>query len=380
MDEVTNLVARDRHSAGQFELLPPHLLSPALDMLPREPHLLDYLMILRKRQWLILFFLLTVVTIVTIATFRMQPVYRASAKLEIGRENANILPFQGMQTYDMYLDSESYIETQAKILVSATLALQTIQSTGIAELPEFGGQPGQTPKLTLPDGSIANQEPPPALGAFLGRLNVKRVPNSRLMEVSLESTSPRLAARVLNAHLDDYIEQNFRSKYEATTQASKWLASQLNELRIKVEKSEDARIGYERQNQIWTIDEKQNITTQKLAELNKELTDAQADRMRREALYQLASSGNFDSLPAIRDNEMVQGLLKEQNKLNAEYADALNQYGPNFPRVARMKAQMKELEDLVVREKKNVVNRIEADYRTARQRELLLNQIGRAHV
>ncbi len=343
-------------------------------MLPRQPHLLDYLMILRKRQWLILFFLLTIVTIVTIATFRMQPVYRASAQLEIGPENANILPFQRVETYETFMDMENYIETQAKILVSETLALQTIQSTGIAGLPEFGGQPGQTAKFALPDGSIANQEPPPALGAFLGRLSVRRVPNSRLMEVSFESTSPQLAARVLNAHLDNYIEQNFRSKYEATTQASKWLASQLNELRIKVEKSEDERIGYERHNQIWTIDEKQNITTQKLAELNKELTEAQADRMRKEALYQLASSGNFDSLPAIRDNEMVQSLLKGQNKLNAEYADALNQYGPNFPRVARMKAQMKELEDSLAREKKNVVNRIEADYRTAGQRELLLSQ------
>jgi len=375
MDEVTNLVPRDRHLGGPLELLPPQFPLPALGMMARgEPRLFDYLMILRKRQWLILSFLLTVVTVVTIATFRTQPVYRATARLEIGRENGNILPFQGVETYYDYLDSESYLETQAKILQSDTLALQTIQSTGIADLPEFGGRPGQTAKLTSSDGGIANQERPPALGAFLGRLSVKRVPNSRLMEVTFESASPQLAARVLNAQMDNYIEQNFRSKYEATTQASKWLAGQLNELRIQVEKSEDARIGYERQNQIWTIDEKQNITTQKLAELNKELTQAQTDRMRKEALYQLAASGNFDSLPAIRDNELVQNLLKDQTKLNAQYADALNLYGPNFPRVARMQAQAKELEELLTREKKNVVNRIEADYRTARQRELLLSQ------
>jgi len=41
-----------------------------------------------------------------------------------------------------------------------------------------------------------------------------------------------------------------------------------------VQRSEDARIAYERQNQIWTLDDKQNITTQRLSDINKQLTDA----------------------------------------------------------------------------------------------------------
>jgi len=36
--------------------------------------------------------MLAVVTIVAIATFRMQPVYVATARVEIDRENANIFP------------------------------------------------------------------------------------------------------------------------------------------------------------------------------------------------------------------------------------------------------------------------------------------------
>jgi len=66
---------------------------------------------------------------------------------------------------------------------------------------------------------------------------------------------------MVNTHLDTYIEENYRRSYEATTQASRWLAGQLDELKIKVEKSENARIEYERQNQIWTVDDKQNMTT-----------------------------------------------------------------------------------------------------------------------
>jgi len=71
----------------------------AIDLSPREPHLYDYLLILRKHQWLILSFLLGVVTIVSVATFRMKPVYVANAKIEIDKENSNILPFQGGDPY-----------------------------------------------------------------------------------------------------------------------------------------------------------------------------------------------------------------------------------------------------------------------------------------
>src|SRR5208282_1625568 len=118
---------------------------------------------------------------------------------------------------------------------------------------------------------------PAILGAFLGRLSVKRVPNSRLIEVRFDAEDPQLAAQVVNNHLQNYVEENFRSKYDATMQASNWLSAELEELRIKVEKSEDARIAYERENQIWQIDEKQDITTQKLADLNRAVTEAQTD-------------------------------------------------------------------------------------------------------
>ena len=373
MDESTNLAPRDRWSSGPLEPVRVESQVPFWDMLPREPHLLDYWRVLQKHQWLILFFLLTVVTIVTIATFRMQPVYQATARIEIGKENTNILPFQGVDAYDIYLDLENNIETQAKILQSETLALQTITSTGVANHPEFGGS-GKGDKSVIIPRSPANQERPPALTAFLSRLSVKRVPNSRLLDVTLEASDPKLAARVLNAHLENFIEQNFRSRYEATTNASNWLAGQLNELKAQVEKSEDARILYERQNQIWTIDEKQNITTQKLGDLNKELTGAQSERVRKEAMYQLVRSGNVDAIPAVRENSILQDLQRKEADLRTQHTEALNQYGPNYPKVLRLQAQLKELEQLITREKENIVHRVEAEYRAARQRELLLSE------
>ena len=192
------------------------------------------------------------------------------------------------------------------------------------------------------------------------------MPNSRLIEVRFEAQDPQLAAQVVNAHLQNYIEQNFRSKYDATMQASNWLSSELEELRIKVEKSEDARLAYERQNQIWQIDEKQDITTQKLADLSKAVTEAQTGLAEKEALYRMAQTGNVDALPAARENPVIQDLLKRKSEMDDAYADAINQYGPNYPKVQRLAAQQKEVADDLTNAQKTMVESIQEEYNTAR--------------
>ncbi|MHB8503042.1 MAG: GumC family protein [Candidatus Acidiferrales bacterium] len=372
MAEDNKLVPRENGTNGAVELIPASSRLPAWDLSPREPHLYDYLLILRKHQWLILSFLLAVVTIVTIATFRMQPVYVATARIEIDRENSNILPFQGADPYEYLLDQDNYIETQSKILTSETLALQTIRSSGLGTRPEYASPNGPSEAITI--GSLENQKRPPELGAFLGSLSVKRVPNSQLLDVSFESTDPQFAARVVNEHIKNFQEQNIRSRFDETTRATSWLHDELDELRIKVQQSEDKRIAYERQNQIWTLDDKSNITTQRLSDINKSLTDAQEERMKKEALYQFAKSGGVSGVPQLRDNPVLQGLIQKRETAAEDYNDALSQYGPNFPKVVRLQAQLKDLDQLIQKEKVNTLDHIETDYREAKERENLLTQ------
>ena len=368
MADENKLIPRES-APSAVEVMPPRF--PSLDLSPREPRLYDYLLVLRKHQWLILSFLLAVVTIVSIATFRMQPVYTATARIEIDRENSNLLPFQGIDSYDYMMDLDNYIETQSRVLTSETLALQTIRNSGLIPHSEL---PGGSGSEAITSGSLANHKRPPELGAFLGSLTVKRVPQSRLLDISFESTSPDLAAQILNAHITNFMEQNFRSKYDATAKATGWLTEQLSELKVKVQNSEDARLSYERQHQIWELDDKRNITTQRLTDLNKELTDAQSDRMRKEALYEFAKAGNIDAVPQLRENNMLQELNKKRSDQYSRYVDAMNQYGPNFPRVQRLQAQLKELDALLNNEKRNILEALGNEYNAARQREGLLGE------
>jgi succinoglycan biosynthesis transport protein ExoP len=371
MEEPSRIIPslRDRKSGEVLTVIPPPAVLP-WEQVPREPHLFDYVIVLRKHQWLILTFLLTIVTVVTIASFKMKPVYVAAARVEVDKESQSMLPFQS-NSYDEFMDMENYLETQSKILESETLALQTIKSLDLSRYPEFGGSSNAE---TAHDNAASRR--PSILGPFLGSLSVKRVPNSRLIEVRFEAEDPQLAAQIVNTHLQNYVEQNFRSKYDATTQASKWLSSELEELRIKVEKSEDARIAYERANQIWQIDEKQDITTQKLADLSKAVTEAQTDLAQKEALYRMATTGNVDALSSGQGqgNDIISQLLKRKADLDEQYAEALNQYGPNFPKVLRIAAQQKEVAENLAAARKILVETVEQEYNTARSHVQLLQE------
>src|SRR5262249_28075881 len=110
----------------------------------------------------------------------------------------------------------------------------------------------------------------------------------------------------------------------------------------------------------------------RLTEISRQLIDAQGDRMKKQALYDFARNGDADVVPQIRDSATVQELVRKHSDISGQYADSLNQYGPNYPKVVRLQAQLKELDQNLEREKKAVVARLESDYHEAQQREELL--------
>ena len=70
MNEENKIIPPQNGSNGAVELVPISSRLPTWELSPREPHLYDYLLILRKHQWLILSFMLAVVTIVAVATLK----------------------------------------------------------------------------------------------------------------------------------------------------------------------------------------------------------------------------------------------------------------------------------------------------------------------
>src|ERR1022692_3390295 len=154
--------------------------------------------------------------------------------------------------------------------------------------PGFGDSVTIFLHMMQPDPAIAAG----LLGRFRGGLSVQLVPNSRLVQISFTHPDPRLATEIVNALVRTFTEENFKTKYEAVTQTSDWLSTELADLQMKVQTSEEKLVRYQKDHSILGVDEKQNIVTAKLDELNRELRAAQTDRIQKESNYRLAAEGD----------------------------------------------------------------------------------------
>ena len=251
--------------------------------------------ILRKRIWIIVGCLATIFSVVAIASLKMPKVYEAGGTIEINKPDAN-LNFQNSTTFSLDYFDPTELETELKILQSDVLALHVIRELNLDRNSDLANQAPPSPNGDLaPDPMQAD----PALaagmvGSFKANLRVALLPNTRIIEVHYRGADPDRAAAVVNTLMQTYVDENRKSRYDATMDSSKWLAGQLVDMQMKVESSQEELVRYQKEHEILGIDEKQNITMAKLDELNKQLTSAESERMDKEALYRLVETGDPD--------------------------------------------------------------------------------------
>ena len=274
------------------------------DLPPQESALGDSFRILRKRLWWIVGCLLTIFSVVLIASLKLPKVYEANGTIEINKPDAN-LNFQNSATFSLDYFDPTELETDMKILQSDLLAHAGHPGTAPRPEPEI---PRSDPAFALHrSGSRPASMPIPPwprrqIGSFKGNLRVALVPNTRIIEVHYRSPDPQRAAIIVNTLMQTYVENNFKSRFESTMTASDWLKGQLSDLQIKVETSQEKLVRYQKEHEIVGTDEKQNITMSKLDELNKELTAAESERMDKEALYRVVQSGDPDAIASSADS------------------------------------------------------------------------------
>ena len=326
-----------------------------------------YWEILKKRRGTVFTVAFVITTLVTLVVFRMKPVYRATASMEVQAETPQLQTLNELNP--SVATDDAFLQTQVDLLRSNKLAWETIQQLGLAAgYPELRADGKGGPAST--DRSRAATQAN-LIRAFKGSLHVQLLNESRLVEVSFDSVDPNLAARVANALVKNYVESNFRSKYETTRQASVWMEQQLDELKAKVEKSQQALVDYERANSIADIGNKENVVGQRLADLSKDLTTAQTDRANKESVYDSVQSNKAEA-DIMANDGLLQQLDSKYADLKTQYAATTSQYGPNFYKVKELGNQINEVESLVERERKRIIERIGGDYRTALRREQLL--------
>jgi len=363
----------------------------------------DYLRILIKRRWIMMAIFMVVVLTVTIHTFTSTPIYKATARIVIEKENPNLMSIQEVMAVDS--TGSDYYQTQYKIIESRNVAREVIRRLDLANSPEFFSKPKEgffwniktwisdtvrsfkswilsLPKTDKPDrkpGSVEEDEfseDSQLVSSFLRRINVSPIRNSRLVDVSVEAMAPVMSAKMANELVKAYIGQNLETKLVAAKDAVKWLSDRIEEERKKVEDSENALLQYKEENQIITdfSSDSEQITAQKLATLNNQVVEAESRRVEAETRYQQALAvGNkpelLDSIPEVLSNDLVKEIKKMEVNLYSQMSELSKKYGSNHPKMVAIESELADLKKRKAAEAQRVVNSLRNEYQLAMARE-----------
>jgi capsular exopolysaccharide synthesis family protein len=351
------------------------------------PGLLECWGVVQKRRATILTVLFVVFTGTLLVTLKEKPVYRARALVEIQKENPDIPTLQELLQVENI--SDTYLETQYRILKSESLARRVISQTHLDRIPDFApatraswfsrdhataAEPGVVSGTERSDPQVEGK----VLKKFQERLDIEPLKRSRLIEVSFESTDANLAAQVVNALTSNYIQQTLQARWDTSQNAAEWLSRQLLDTKAKVEKSEDQLQEYARKNGLLFLENDQgtteNIVAQRLRQLQEAVTQAQTDRFEKESAYRLVQQEDYASLPGVVDNKLMQDLTEKLAELYRERSKLSTTFNPDYPRLKQIQSQIDDLQALLTAERTRAAQAITNAYRAAVEREQMLRR------
>lgn len=361
---------------------------------PEEPDaepefsLREYWRIIHARRWSIALAAAVAVAVTAAYNYVQVPTYRAVATLQIDREQPNIAQLDDRMVEP--LEQPDYIETQYKVLQSRSLAKRVIAKLGLAERPEFAPEAteagpqaavaaGEPDVKTASVADAAGDDPhvhPLIVEKFQERLGVHPGKGTRLVDVSFESIDRELAPRVANALADEYIEHNLAARWNATQKASRWLQQQLSTLQAQLESSEAALQDYATRHSILFVEERKNITTEKLAQLEDELTRAESSRIEKQSMAMLVEDAlrRGSDLPGSLTSETYQRYQGQLAELRREESQLLVTFAPGYPKVRRVSSQIEEIQKSIRAEERRILDSVSEQFHVAQQREKLLRQ------
>ena len=358
----------------------------------------DIWRVIRKHRALISIFSLAVVLTIAVGTLLTTRIYTSEATLLIQDKSPQVIDFRQVISEAMGTERHDYYATQAEILKSPTLAAQVIQDQRLESNKIFTGEEKtglaakhwtnlkgwvktETPvkamlswvKEIFSTGRAEVSDPDARLtqltDTYLKDLEIKPVDNTHLVKILFHTPDPTLSAQVANAHARAYIDQGLKFRARANADAERFLEESLVHLKRRLEKSEVALNNYRRDKGIISLNDKENVVVERLSDLNRRLTEAEADRITLQAKVQVIRQRAFDPLPDVINNKLIQDLKQKLSGLEGDYANLSVEYNPGYPRLAQVKAQVEETRKRLRDEIQSVVAGIEAAYLAAEARE-----------
>ncbi|MCC6395219.1 MAG: polysaccharide biosynthesis tyrosine autokinase [Bryobacterales bacterium] len=321
-----------------------------------------YLWVFKRHRWRILAFMAASVLATAVVSNRITPIFESTATVDIDRQSPNAVVGQEAMRSPTAMDSDQFLATQIKLVQSDSVLRPVAQKFNLLALENKDREETER----YPN---AAQAP-----VYLRRLKVNRPSNTYLLLISYRSPDPQLAAEVANAIAQSYLEHTYNIRYRASASLTSFMEKQLEELRAKMERSSAALIQFERELNVISPEEKTNILSSRLLQLNTEYTNAQADRVRKEAAFASVRSGSLEAAQVSGQGEPLRRLTEKLNEAQERFSQVKAQYGAAHPEHRKAAAYLAEVQRQHERTRKNIMQRVEIEYQESKDREAMLQK------
>lgn len=342
--------------------LPP---PPMPEFEPETPStpLSHYLWILRRHLWKLAAFVASCVLITAVVSARLQPIYESTATVDVDRQAPSEVVGADSTRAAELSDADQFLATQIKLIESDGVLRPVAEQYHLLE------REGQ-----IRSASDLHAQEVESAPVVLKRLKVTRPPNTYLLLISYRSPNPQLAADVANAIATSYLTHTYDIRIRSSANMSAFMEKQLDELKAKMEKSSLALSQFQKDLDVVNPEEKTNILSARLLQLNTEYTTAQGDRVSKEAAWNAIKSGSIAAAQVSSRGPALEKLNDALNQAKQRFALVKSTYGSTHPEYRKAASELAEVEKEFDNTRKGIVSEIGVEYQQALNREQMLQK------
>ncbi|XOF34049.1 MAG: GumC family protein [Candidatus Electrothrix sp. YB6] len=245
--------------------------------------------------------------------------------------------------------TNEFIETQKKIITSHKVIRRVLDRLNLSE---------------------------EGIDTFQKIISVFSLKNTHLLQIKAVSSDPAEAALYANTFAEEHIKYNLEDRRSSSNNAFIWLSEQVEGLKTKVKKSEMDVLKYKQEEDLTSLEKKQSVVNEKIAEMNEKYSEITLQRMEKESVLRELkgigedkSNDDLNAIPAFLENPQIQFLKQEYNKVELKLAEVEMKLKPKHPEIIRLNSKISRIRRRVFNEAERIKNDLLVEYLIIQDRE-----------
>ncbi|MEL6472956.1 MAG: Wzz/FepE/Etk N-terminal domain-containing protein [Pseudomonadota bacterium] len=356
----------------------------------------------RRRMWLILLSFLVTFMLVAAVTFQRTPIYTATTRVIVDTRETNVVDFSTVLSG--LAPNTAIIDTEVEVIKSSALLEKVVNKLDLTQDAEFNYDLAEPTTLQIWRGRVSNfvsgllpssdgpveqqraltEEEQAAelmndvVGVLRNKVAVDRLGPTYIIDISVFSERPQMAADLANAIADQYRVEQLEAKLEATRRANLWLNERLGDLKEEVNAKESEVEEFRSASGLLSA-QGSTLTEQQIADLTAQRIQREANLAEAEARLnnvrsQVNAGVEVDAIAEVLGSPVIGELRSQLAQVRRNKADLQTRYGPRHPDVLRVLSEENDLNQQIRAEVNRIISNLEGEVAIARQQVAALNR------